>query len=51
MLLGPSGILADHLLQEDDIGVNRADRFAKAVQDKPSVPPRETLVNIDGYYT
>jgi hypothetical protein len=50
MLFGPSGILPNNLLQEDDIGVNRADRLAKAVQDEPSISPGKTFVNIDGYY-
>jgi hypothetical protein len=50
MLFRPSGIFANHLLQEDDVGVNRADRFAKAVQDEPSIVPGKAFVNIDGYY-
>jgi hypothetical protein len=49
--LGPGGALTNHLQQEDDIGVHRADRFAKAVQDNPPVPPGKTFVNIDGYQT
>jgi hypothetical protein len=51
ILCGSSGILTNHLLQEDYIGVNRSDRFAKAVQDEPSISPGKAFVNIDGYYT
>jgi len=50
MLFGPSGILSNNLLQKDDIGVHRAKRFAKAVQNEPSISPRKAFVNIDGYY-
>jgi hypothetical protein len=50
MLFGPSGILSNNLLQKDDIGVHRAERFAKAVQNEPSISPRKAFVNIDGYY-
>jgi hypothetical protein len=51
MLLGPSCIFANYLLQKDDISVHRADRFTKAVQDEPSISPGKTLVNVDGYYS
>jgi hypothetical protein len=50
ILFGPSETLTNHLLQEDDIGVYRAERFAKAVQDEPPVSPGKAFVNIDGYY-
>jgi hypothetical protein len=51
ILCGASRILTNHLLQEDYIGVNRANRFAKAVQDEPSISPGKAFVNIDGYDT
>jgi hypothetical protein len=51
MLLRPSGILADDLLQKDYISVHRADRLTKAVQDEPSISPGKAFVNVDGYYS
>jgi hypothetical protein len=51
MLLGPRRILANHLLQKNDISVHRADRLTKAVQDEPSISPGKTFVNVDGYYS
>jgi hypothetical protein len=40
---GPGGARTNHLLQEDDIGVNRADRFAEAVQGNPAVAQERPL--------
>jgi hypothetical protein len=50
MLLRPSGIFTNHLLQKDDVGFHRANRLSKAVQDEPSVSPGEAFVDIHGYY-
>ena len=46
ILFGPRRARTNHFLQEDDIGVNRVDRFAQAVQDNPPVPPGKPLVNV-----
>jgi phage gp36-like protein len=48
VLRRPCGVFANYLLQKDDVGINRSERLAKAVQNELSVVPGKAFVNIDG---
>ena len=41
-------VLAQHFLEENEVGVNSADRFADSSQDEAAVARREALVDVVG---